>query len=133
MLRDRIRKLVCDFPVQDSYFLWQAFHRGYADGPDASLPPYLASENFDAIDARAGRVSALNQSLTDHLTARPQAALDAYVLLDAQDWMTDAQLAALWAQITRTARPGAGLVPHRWGCRRSAGPGACRAAYALAL
>lgn len=110
VLRDRIRKLVCDFPVQDNYFLWQAFNRGYAVGPDASLPPYLAPENFDAIAARTGRVSALNQSLTDHLAARPQAALDAYVLLDAQDWMTDAQLNALWTQITRTARPGARVL-----------------------
>jgi S-adenosylmethionine-diacylglycerol 3-amino-3-carboxypropyl transferase len=32
------------------------------------------------------------------------------VLLDAQDWMTDAQLNALWAQITRTAGPGARVI-----------------------
>ena len=27
------------------------------------------------------------------------------MLLDAQDWMTDAQLGALWREITRTAAP----------------------------
>jgi S-adenosylmethionine-diacylglycerol 3-amino-3-carboxypropyl transferase len=32
------------------------------------------------------------------------------VLLDAQDWMTDAQLTALWTEITRTARPGARVL-----------------------
>jgi S-adenosylmethionine-diacylglycerol 3-amino-3-carboxypropyl transferase len=32
------------------------------------------------------------------------------VLLDAQDWMTDDQLNALWRQITRTARPGARVL-----------------------
>jgi len=32
------------------------------------------------------------------------------VLLDAQDWMTDDQLDALWAEITRTARPGARVI-----------------------
>jgi S-adenosylmethionine-diacylglycerol 3-amino-3-carboxypropyl transferase len=32
------------------------------------------------------------------------------VLLDAQDWMTDAQLDALWTEITRTARPGARVI-----------------------
>jgi S-adenosylmethionine-diacylglycerol 3-amino-3-carboxypropyl transferase len=31
-------------------------------------------------------------------------------LLDAQDWMTDAGLTALWTQITRTARPGARVI-----------------------
>ena len=32
------------------------------------------------------------------------------MLLDAQDWMTDVQLNELWAEITRTARPGARVV-----------------------
>ena len=32
------------------------------------------------------------------------------MLLDAQDWMTDAQLNALWQQITRTAAPGARVI-----------------------
>ncbi len=45
--------------------------------------------------------------MTDYLAACPAASRDRYVLLDAQDWMTDAQLNALWAEITRTA----GLVP----------------------
>ena len=32
------------------------------------------------------------------------------MLLDAQDWMTDAQLNALWTEITRTAAPGARVI-----------------------
>ena len=32
------------------------------------------------------------------------------MLLDAQDWMNDADLTALWTQITRTARPGARVI-----------------------
>ena len=38
------------------------------------------------------------------------ASVDAYVLLDAQDWMTDEQLTELWSQITRTARPGSRVL-----------------------
>ncbi|SUZ33832.1 hypothetical protein ROE7235_03607 [Roseibaca ekhonensis] len=110
VLRERARRLVCDFPVRENYFLWQAFHRGYQDAPDASLPPYLMPQNFDQIAARATRVRAENASFTDHLAARADASLDAYTLLDAQDWMNDAQLTALWAQITRTARPGARVL-----------------------
>ena len=49
-------------------------------------------------------------SLTQALAERPADSLDAYVLLDAQDWMTEAQLAALWAQIDRTAAPGARVI-----------------------
>jgi S-adenosylmethionine-diacylglycerol 3-amino-3-carboxypropyl transferase len=32
------------------------------------------------------------------------------VLLDAQDWMGDETLTGLWAEITRTARPGARVI-----------------------
>jgi len=32
------------------------------------------------------------------------------VLLDAQDWMMDAQLEELWTEIVRTARPGARVI-----------------------
>jgi S-adenosylmethionine-diacylglycerol 3-amino-3-carboxypropyl transferase len=122
VLRARTRRLVCDFPVQDNYFLWQAFRRGYADGPEAAVPPYLARQHFPQIAARAGRITALHQPLTEHLAQRAAATLDAYLLLDAQDWMTDAQLSALWTQITRTARPGARVL-FRTGGRADILPG----------
>ncbi len=52
----------------------------------------------------------LNQSLTDMLAQQPAQSRQAYVLLDAQDWMTDAQLTALWVEITRTAAPGERVI-----------------------
>jgi S-adenosylmethionine-diacylglycerol 3-amino-3-carboxypropyl transferase len=36
--------------------------------------------------------------------------LDRYVLLDAQDWMTNEQLNTLWREITRTARQDARVI-----------------------
>ena len=48
--------------------------------------------------------------MTEHLAASPDRSFDAYVLLDAQDWMTDEARTALWRQITRTARPGARVI-----------------------
>lgn len=54
--------------------------------------------------------------MTDHLAGEADATLDGYVLLDAQDWMTDDQKRALWTEITRTARPGARVI------FRTAGP-----------
>ena len=110
VLRARARRLVCDFPVQDNYFLWQAFHRGYEPGTKTNLPPYLQPANFDAIAARSGCIRAVNRTFTDELARHAPHSLDAYILLDAQDWMNDAQLNALWAEITRTARPGARVL-----------------------
>jgi S-adenosylmethionine-diacylglycerol 3-amino-3-carboxypropyl transferase len=49
-------------------------------------------------------------SMGDYLDSCPPASLDGYVLLDAQDWMNDADLTDLWTQITRTARPGARVI-----------------------
>jgi S-adenosylmethionine-diacylglycerol 3-amino-3-carboxypropyl transferase len=110
VLRARLERLVCGFSIAENYFAWQAFGRGYDDSGDGPLPPYLHRERFPAIRERAGRVLVLQQSLTDHLMACLDASRDRYVLLDAQDWMDDAQLNALWAQITRTARPGARVI-----------------------
>lgn len=110
VLRHRLERLACGFPIQDNYFAWQAFGRGYAPGPGAALPPYLQAAHFAALRERAGRVSYRQQAMTAFLAASPEASADAYVLLDAQDWMSDAELTALWTQITRTARPGARVI-----------------------
>ncbi len=106
VLRRRLERLACDFSVGDNYFAWQAFSRGYGRNADAPLPPYLQKANWDKVRARVDRVSVQHANLTEWLGQQPPASLDRYVLLDAQDWMDDAQLNALWAQITRTARPG---------------------------
>ncbi|MGF1658566.1 MAG: DUF3419 family protein [Rubrimonas sp.] len=110
VLRRRLEKLTCDFPVSENYFAWQAFARRYARGDAGPLPPYLQSRWFEAVRARAGRIDVTLGSYTDRLAAEPEPCFDAYLLLDAQDWMTDDQLSALWTQITRTARRGARVV-----------------------
>lgn len=110
VLRRRLEKLACDFTVQDNYFAWQAFSRGYGAAADAPVPPYLAAENYDIIRERIDRIEIRHANFTEHLAAQSQASHNCYVLLDAQDWMSDAQLTALWTEITRTARPGARVL-----------------------
>ena len=110
VLRARVERLACGFSLADNYFAWQAFGRSYADDGAGPLPPYLRRDHFEAVRARADRVEVLHRSLTDYLEGRPRNSVDRYVLLDAQDWMTDAQLNALWHQITRTAQPDARVI-----------------------
>ena len=110
VLRQRLERLACGFSLDDNYFAWQAFGRSYAENASGPLPPYLRREHFDTLRARADRVEVLNRSVTEYLAGCADASRDRYVLLDAQDWMTDAQLDALWAEITRTARPGARVI-----------------------
>ena len=110
VLRARLERLTCGFSLDDNYFAWQAFGRSYAANASGPLPPYLRREQFEAVRARVDRVEVLNRSITEYLTGCADASRDRYVLLDAQDWMTDSQLNALWREITRTARPGARVI-----------------------
>jgi S-adenosylmethionine-diacylglycerol 3-amino-3-carboxypropyl transferase len=110
VLRGRLEKLACDFPLADNYFAWQAFGRGYGKDSAAPLPPYLQADNYAAVRARADRVTLMHANMTDMLAASPAASFDRYIFLDAQDWMSDGQLNALWAEVCRTARPGARVL-----------------------
>jgi S-adenosylmethionine-diacylglycerol 3-amino-3-carboxypropyl transferase len=110
VLRRRLEKLSCHFSVNDNYFAWQAFSRGYGRGPDRPLPPYLELRNFETVRARADRVEVCHVNLTEHLARQHDASHDRYVLLDAQDWMDDQQLTRLWGEITRTAKPGSRVL-----------------------
>ena len=109
LVKSRIERLACDFPIEDNWFAWQAFARRYPES-GATLPPYLRPESFASLRERAPRVDLHHATVTDLLTRLDAETVDGYVLLDAQDWMTRAQITALWAQIGRTSRAGAKVV-----------------------
>ena len=110
VIYERLERLTCAFRIDDNYFAWQAFGRGYARDASGPLPPYLRRENFETVRSRASRVEVLNRSFTEYLETCADASRDRYILLDAQDWMNDAQLNALWREITRTAKSGARVI-----------------------
>jgi S-adenosylmethionine-diacylglycerol 3-amino-3-carboxypropyl transferase len=103
VLRERVERLACDFPIHENYFAWQAFGRGYDVENRAAVPAYLRHEVYDFIRTRTDRVEVHHASLTDFLKEQPAQSMHRYVLLDAQDWMNPGQLAALWREIDRTA------------------------------
>ena len=135
VLRERVERLACDFPIQDNYFAWQAFGRSYDIEAREAVPDYLKAENYATLKARIGSVSVHHASLLDFLREQPAQSLDRFVLLDAQDWMTPAQLAALWREIDRTAAFArcAGDLPHRGRSQSPAAEAAGRSSGALAL
>lgn len=110
VLYKRLERLSCDFDFSDNYFAWQAFGRRYASGGAGPLPPYLQPANFDALRTRAPGMDVLHRSFTEYLAAQPVGSCDAFVLLDAQDWMTDEQLTANWTEIARTSKPGSRVI-----------------------
>lgn len=110
VLRRRLEKLACDFAIKDNYFAWQAFGRGYDRSEGAPLPPYLQRGNWEDMRARIDRLKVTRANMVDWIGARTEASMDRFVLLDAQDWMNNAQLDGLWSRITRASRPGARVL-----------------------
>jgi S-adenosylmethionine-diacylglycerol 3-amino-3-carboxypropyl transferase len=110
VLLERLERLACGFDLSENYFAWQAFGRRYASGGSGPLPPYLQRENFENLKSRVDGLEIEHRSFTEYLEAQPDDTLDAYVLLDAQDWMTDEILTGLWRQIARTAKPGGRVI-----------------------
>jgi S-adenosylmethionine-diacylglycerol 3-amino-3-carboxypropyl transferase len=106
----RVERLACDFDLAENYFASQAFGRRYDTRPDAPLPPYLERRNYEAIKARCGRIGVFHVSMTEYLQRHADESVDCFVLLDAQDWMTNHDLTVLWTEITRTAKPGARVI-----------------------
>lgn len=110
VLRARLKRLACGFPLQNNYFAWQAFARRYPEPGEGPLPTYLRPDNYAAIREAAPRVTVHHESFTTLLERKPEGSVDRFCLLDAQDWMTPQQLNALWREITRTAAPGARVI-----------------------
>ncbi len=112
VLRQRLRKLCCDYDINENYFAWQAFGRQYGakdntinNNDNGSLPPYLQVQNYEAVKSYAKNVTVSQVSITDKLNAMEPGTVDRVVLLDAQDWMDEGMLKELLGGITRGAAP----------------------------
>ncbi len=110
VLYERTRKLACDFDLSENYFAQQAFGRAYQSANSGSVPPYLEAGNFPWLREQAHKIEVRHQNFIEFLGGQNAVSKDRYVLLDAQDWMTDGQLNSLWSEITRTAKPGARVL-----------------------
>jgi S-adenosylmethionine-diacylglycerol 3-amino-3-carboxypropyl transferase len=103
LLLARIERLACAFPISENPFAWQVFARRYGPIDGKAIAFYLEPHVYDAIQPRAGRVHLHVQSITDYLASQAPNSVHRFVLLDAQDWMSADDVAALWRQIGRTA------------------------------
>jgi hypothetical protein len=65
--------------------------------------PTRCPSNHPTLKANAGRAVIRLKRFDELRAEKPAGSVNRFVLLDAQDWMTDILLAARWAGITRTA------------------------------
>ena len=110
VLHVRLRRLACAFDLSSNYFAWQAFGRCYDTTRSLAIPRYLQQHHYQHLRDRVDNVAIYRKIATSFLKEQSVTSVDAYVLLDAQDWMDDQQLNALWAEINRTATPTARVI-----------------------
>ena len=110
MLSQRVERLACDFASPTITSPGRRSAAATRREPIRRCRPTSQEENFEILRDRADRVRYVQRSFTETLRDAPAASFDRYVLLDAQDWMNDADLTALWTEIARTARPGARVI-----------------------
>lgn len=110
LYRERVKRLACQFPVQDNYFAWQGFTLRYDRENRQALPEYLKAENYDVLKENIHRVETHIASLITYLKQQPNNSLDRFVLLDSQDWMTDEVITELWQEIARVGRPESRII-----------------------
>ena len=110
LLKARLERMACQFPISDNYFAWQAFNRGYDREKKQAVPRYLKEENYEKLKVNIDNAKVVHKTITEYLDSQGENSVDAYVFLDAQDWMNDEQLNDLWEAVLRSASDGARVI-----------------------
>ena len=103
--RERVKRLACDFPIQENYFAWQAFARKYDTKNRRAVPEYLKPENYEVLKANAGRLTTKIGSATDEIKNNQPGTFNRFVFLDAQDWMNAETMTDLWSAVAEKGGP----------------------------
>lgn len=110
LLKARLERMACQFPIQNNYFAWQAFNRGYDRENKVAVPRYLEPDNYETLKKNAENASVVHSTITEYLDGQGADSVDCYVFLDAQDWMNEDQLNELWSAVLRSASDGARVI-----------------------
>ena len=108
--RERVRRLACDFPIEENYFAWQAFARRYDTERRLAVPEYLKGENYGPLTQKAGKLQTATDSVTELIKNNPTGTFNRFVLLDAQDWMGADAINELWTAIAERAERGSRII-----------------------
>jgi S-adenosylmethionine-diacylglycerol 3-amino-3-carboxypropyl transferase len=110
LYRERVKRLACQFPVQDNYFAWQGFSLSYDTEACQAIPEYLKREHYESLKENLGRIETHVTTLTEYMKSQPDNSLDRFVFLDSQDWMPDEVITEMWQEIARVGRPGTRII-----------------------
>ncbi len=107
--RGLVERTLRELPVGDNYFLHFLIEGRYRAELPCGLPAYLEAASGPAWSEAAGRLVLADATFTEYLRTLPDGSLDGFSLSNICEWLDAAQLEGLFAEILRTARPGAVL------------------------
>jgi S-adenosylmethionine-diacylglycerol 3-amino-3-carboxypropyl transferase len=103
--RSRAEHTLTQLRVRDNYFLQHMLTGAYG-----SLPPYLRESGTQAIQRAPDALTVVDGSMADYLRTQPSASISGFALSNICEWLTPTAIDELFAEVVRTARPGARLV-----------------------
>ena len=110
LYHERVKRLVCDFPIEENYFAWQAFSRRYDCKNRKAIPNYLKAENYEHLKQNVHKISLNLMSLTDFLARQSEGSVNRFVFLDSLDWMDAWQIHELWREVYRVGEEGSRVI-----------------------
>jgi len=97
-----------DIPVQDNYFIALYFLGHYLN--NENIPEYLKEKNFKSIRSNIDRIFPSSADSKYWLERQPSSTFDAFALSNICELMDDKDTHKLFAEVIRTAKPGARII-----------------------
>ena len=115
---------LCDVPISTNYFIHQMLTGAYQAEVQGALPPYLTPGGARMVAALRGSLTLVDAPFTTYLRTLPDRSLSGISLSNICEWLAPEEVDALFAEVVRTAEPGAVVcfrnfvswteIPLRW-------------------
>ena len=101
------RHTLTELPIGSNYFVHHMLTGAYPAGVPNGVPPYLSDSGAEHVRALHARLRLVDGSFTNYLRQAPAQSIDGFALSNICEWLPGHEIRELFAQIVRTAAPGA--------------------------
>jgi S-adenosylmethionine-diacylglycerol 3-amino-3-carboxypropyl transferase len=101
----RSKHAMCEIPIQSNYFLAQYLRGAYLTSD--AVPAYLLRKNLPLVRERLDRIEIVTSDAQGWLGSQPDGSIDAFSLSNICELMSPDEAGRLFAEVARTASPGA--------------------------
>ena len=99
-----------EVPVVTNYFVHHMLTHAYPQGVPGGVPPYLDPEPVGKVAPLLDRLTLVDGGYTSYLRSLPDRSVHGFAISNILEWFSVPQIDELFAEVVRTAVPGARLV-----------------------